>query len=233
MVHFIANGASIRRLKECKRDNMRFTKKEIMFLTSVSYGKRPLGVTLQMPKQADREEYIRETLLSLAKKGLVSEEGRLTKEGAAVLKIWEMYRNSEKHTAVEDTYFAIIPEGKLLMITPVQEEYEIRFVMPEVLMHGILKVSGFLCLGEEKMVKGKWQDFDEAEWMKKSQEIEGSIHISEFVKGKQTSDNLYFWTKEKGFLVNVSRKRIRELSSGIMRRQIYATLGGNKNGRHK
>ena len=64
-------------------------------------------------------------------------------------------------------------------------------------------------------------------------DIFGSIHISEFVKGKHTSDNLYFWTKEKGFLVNVSRKRIRELSSGIMRRQIYATLGGNKNGRHK
>lgn len=212
---------------------MRFTKREIMFLTSVSHGKKPLGVIFQMPKQGEREDYIRETLLTLARKGLISEEGSLTKEGAAVLKIWEIYRNSENFVTVGETYFAIIPDGKLLMVSPVLEEYEVRFVMPEVIMHGALKESRFLCLSEEKMIKGKWQDYDETEWMKKEEEIEGGIHIREVSKGKQTSDNFYFWTKEKGYLVNVTRNRIRELSSGIMRRQIYSMLGGDKNGRFK
>ena len=230
-VHFIANGASIRQLRGCERTYMRFTKQEIMFLTSVSRGNKPLGITLCMPKQGEKEDYIRETLLSLTRKGLVSEEGILTKEGAGILKLWEMYRNSEKHVAVDDTYMALIPEGRLLMAAPVLEEYEVRFVMPEVFMHGILKAGNYLRLGEEKIVRGKWQEFDEAEWMEKTEDIEGSIHIREFTKGKQTSDSIYFWTKEKGYLVNVSRKRIRELSSGIMRRQIYASLGGRKNGR--
>ena len=214
-----------------RKVKMRFTKKEIMFLTSVSRGNKPLGVMQQMSKMGEKEAYIRETLLSLAQKGLISKEGRLTREGAAVLRFWEMYRNSERHVAVDDTYMALLPERRLLMAAPVLEEYEVWFVMPEVLMHGILKESSYLRLGEEKVVKGKWQGFDEAEWMEKTEKIEGSIHLREFVKGKQTSDSIYFWTPEKGYLVNVSRKRIRELSSGIMRRQIYTILGGKKNGR--
>lgn len=210
---------------------MRFTKQEIMFLTSVSSGKKPLGVVLQMPPEGKREAYIQETLQSLIRKGLVSEAGELTREGVVVLQAWEMYRNSEKHVAVDDSYMALIPEGRLLMVAPAMEEYELRFVMPEIIMHGLLKASDYLRLGEEKIIRGKWQEFNEAEWKEKIEDIEGSIHLREFTNGKQISDSVYFWNKEKGYLLNLSRSRIRELSSGIMRRQIYTTLGGSKNGR--
>lgn len=202
-----------------------------MFLTSVSHGKKPMGIALCKPKLEEKESYIRETLLSLARKGIINEEGRLTREGGVVLRFWEMYRNSEKHVAIGDTYMALLPEEKLLMVAPAGEEYEVRFIMPEVLMHGILKLSEYLRLGEEKSVRGKWQEYDKAEWMEKAADIKGSIHLQEFTKGIQTGDKIYLWTKGEGYLVNIARSRIRELSSGVMRRQIYAALGGSRNGR--
>ena len=209
---------------------MKFTRQEIMFLTSVSRGGRPLGIILQMPKPGKKEEYIRETLLSLARKGLISESGKLTQEGADILQIWEMYRNSERHIAIDGVYMAVVPEGRLLMAASAGEDYEVRFVMPEVIMHGILKAGNYLRLAEETANRGKWQDFDEEEWMKAAGNIEGSIHLREFTNGKEISDSFYFWTKDKGYLINQSRARIRELSSGVMRRQIYTVLGERRNG---
>lgn len=210
---------------------MKFTKEEIMFFTSVSHGKKPIGITICKPQQEEKEAYIRETLLSLARKGIVGEEGRLTQEGAGVLRFWEMYRNSEKHVAIGDTYLALIPGGKLLMVTPAGDEYEVRFIMPEVLLHDIIKSSEYLRLGEEKADSGKWQKYEEAEWIEKASEVEGSIHLREFTNGIQTDDRLYFWTKEKGYFINIPHSRICELSSGVMRRQMYVVLGGKINER--
>lgn len=208
---------------------MRFSKQEIMFLTSVSRGNKPEGISLCMPQTGEKEKYIQETLLSLAQKGIINPEGRLTKEGAVVLRLWEMYRNSEKHVAIENTYMALIPDGKLLMAAPVGEEYEVRMVLPQLLMHGILKSSAFLRLGEENAMSTKWQEFEETEWQEKAEDVRGGIHLREYTRGKQTGDSIYFWTDEKGYLFHVSRNRICEVSPGLMRRQIYATLGGKKN----
>lgn len=209
---------------------MEFTEQEIMFLTSVSRGKKPLGVTLSMPASEDRKQYIQSALQSLTEKGFLDESGKLTKDGMEILCFWEQYRNNKEHIAYNSTFAAPISTKALFAVTPIECGYDVRFVMPEIIMLSILKENEYLRMGEERPKRGKWEDIEIAECLNKINEMDGSILVREYVYGKQVNEVIYCWTKEEGYLLNLSRKRMRTLSSGVMRRQLYAMLGGKKNG---
>ena len=209
---------------------MEFTEQEIMFLTSVSHGRKPLGVTLSMPVSEGREQYIKSTLQSLTEKGFINKEGKLTKDGMEILYFWEQYRNSKKHIAYNSTFAAPISEKALFAVTPIEAGYDVRFVMSEAIMLGLLKESDYLCMGEEKSKRGKWENLDIREWMDKINGMDGSILLREYDYGKQINELVYCWTKEEGYLLNLSRRRMRNLTSAVMRKQIYSMLGGRKNG---
>lgn len=209
---------------------MEFTNQEIIFLTSVSHGRKPLGVKLCMPKREEREDYIHQTIRSLTEKEILNKEGELTREGADILYIWEQYRNSERHISVNGTYMAEIPGGKLLAVIPTKKGYDVRFIMPETIMLNLLKENTYLCRKEEKALRGKWEDMDLEKWYEETAQMDGGLVFREYMRGKETTENIYCWKNEKGYLLNMTRRRVRELSTAVMRRQIYTMLGGNRNG---
>ncbi len=208
---------------------MEFTEQEIMFLTSVSRGRKPLGVTLSMPTSEERKQYIQSTLQSLEEKGFIDTAGNLTKDGMEMLNFWEQYRNSKEHIAYNSTFAAPISKKALFAVTQVEGGYDIRFIMPEAIMLAILKEDGYLRMEEDKPKRGRWEDLEVVEWLNKINEMDGSVLLREYVYGKQVNEVIFCWTKEEGYLLNLSRKRMRTLSSGVMRRQLYAMLGGKKN----
>lgn len=60
--------------------------------------------------------------------------------------------------------------------------------------------------------------------------MDGSILLKEYSHGKEIGENIYCWKETEGYLLNLKRKKVRNLSSGVMRRQVYTMLGGKGNG---
>ena len=127
---------------------------------------------------------------------------------------------------------AVLPGDALIAVMETEEGCEAACLRSEVLMTELLKQSEYLRSGEEKPEKGRWQDIDEAGWKEKVEESDGAIYAAEYLSGRLVSEKVYFWKGRKGYLLHKSQGRIRELSPGVMRRQIYRTLkGSEENGR--
>lgn len=208
---------------------MRFTNNEIVFLTSVGRGNVPFGIRCRMPQEGKREEYITETLCSLAKKGILDEEEKLTKEGAAIIRFWELYRNCHRHIIVNRIRAAVLDDGKLITVCKDGEEYEVCCMDSATLMLSILKQSDYLRMGEEKPERGKWRTIGAKEWKKEIEEMEGFIPVIEYEKTTLISRKIFYWKEQEGYLLNPERMRIRRLSPAVMRRQIFTILGGMEN----
>ena len=209
---------------------MKFSKQEIMFLTSVSRGRRPLGVTLEIPSKGNMEEYVERTIQQLTNKNILDEKRKLTKDGAQILSIWERYRNSEKHIFINGIWMAVLSEGKLIVLIPLEDGYEVQVMMPELIMFRILKENQYLCLQEAEAVRGKWENLDIAVWLPKVKAMDSCMLLKEYQNGKIIGNHIYCMKEMEGWLINLERKRVRRLSSRVMRRQMYSILGGSENG---
>lgn len=203
---------------------MRFTEKEILFLTSVSKGRVPFGITYHMPEQDKRERYIEETILSLKKKAFIDDTGKLTPKGADIIYFWERYRNCKRHIRLNQLNIAILPENLLIIVVQGNEEFEMVCTNREALMLDILKHTEILCRQEIKEDRGKWQDMDGELFMKEVEEMDGYILLYEYLCGRLESEKIYYWKGTKGYLYNKSSGRMRSLSPGTIRKQIYRAL---------
>lgn len=207
---------------------MKFTEQEMMFLISVSRGRVPFGISCRMPEPGKKEEYIRETLDSLKKKGILDGKGKLTKEGAEVIWLFEQYRNCKKHIRLNHVNIAVLSEGVLAVVTETGEGYEASCISTALFMTELLKHADYLCLGEEKGRRGKWESIKKEEWLSGLEEADGCLLLREYSAGRPESEKIYYWKDGEGYLYNRTRERRRTLSPGVMRKQIYRTLGGSE-----
>lgn len=205
---------------------MKLTNNEIVFLTSVGRGSIPFGVRYHMPQAGKEDEFIEETMQSLTEKGILDEEQKLTREGAVLIRIWELYRNCRRHIIINRIHAAVLDGGQLITVYRNGEEYEVSCMHSAVLMLAILKQSEYLCMGEEKPERGKWRTIGAEEWQKELEEIEGFIPVMEYEGVKMQAEKLFYWKKQEGYLLNPDNMRVRRLSPALMRQQIYKILGG-------
>ena len=205
---------------------MRFTNQEMLFLTSVSRGRVPFGVRSLMPGEEERSAFVEETIQSLMKKGVLDEKEKLTEEGAGIIFCWEQYRNSRRHIRLNHVNAAILPDNVLITVVETEGGYEVGCIRSEVLMTKVLQYSDYMCRAETKASRGSWSDLSEKDWEKELSEMEGAVFVSEYLSGRLTEERVYYWKKEKGYLFNRRKGRVRELSPGVMRKQLYRTLKG-------
>ena len=125
---------------------------------------------------------------------------------------------------------AVLSEGKLIVLIPVEEEYEVQVMIPELIMFQILKENRYLCLQEEEAVRGKWEKLDTGAWLSKIKDMDSCLLLKEYQNGKLIGNHIYCMKEMEGWLINLGRKRIRRLSSRVMRRQRYSILGGSEYG---
>lgn len=204
---------------------MYFTEKEIVFLTSVSRGRMPFGITYTIPARKERPVYMEETIAQLKKRGLLNEEGELTRKGADIIYLWERYRNSRRHIRMNHMNIAVLPEQILIIVVRTEEGYEMQCMGKEDFMNGILKHAEFLQSEEGKGERGRWQDMDDAAFVQAVSDIDGYLLLLTYWSGRLESEKIYYWKEEEGFLFLRRTGRVRTLSSAAMRRQIYSVLG--------
>ena len=211
---------------------MRFTNNEIVFLTSVSKGRVPLGVSYRMPQDGKRQEVVEETIQSLMKKGILNEERKLTEKGAVAIRFWEIYRNNPRHVIVNRIKVAVLGDGKLIAVEQKEDSYEVLCLESVVFMLEILKNAEYLCQGEQEAEKGKWQGIKPEEWGHEMETVEGCIPIAEYENGRLQSQKLFYWKEKQGYQMNLDRLRVRSLSPAAMRKQLFRILGGDGYERH-
>lgn len=203
---------------------MNFSKQEIAFLTSISRGRAPLGVKCPIPKPEEREKYIEEAIASMKEKNIIGADDELTKEGAVVIALWEHYRNSKRHIRLNHVYAAILPGNVVITVSENEDGYEVEAIRSELFMLELIKHMEYLRLEEKSEERGKWQDIREEEWMEKLEGMDNGILLYEFLSGRLQSEKVYFWQDETGYLFHKTNGRIRTLSPGVMRKQIYRIL---------
>lgn len=207
---------------------MQLTNNEIVFLTSVSRGKVPFGVSYKMPPEGKKEEFVEETLQSLMKKGILNEERKLTKDGAAIIRFWELYRNNSRHVTVNQVKTAVVGKGKLITVYKQGDVYDVNCMDSTTMMYLLLNQSKYLCQGEDKPERGKWQSMNQEEWEREMENIEGCIPIAEYENGKLLGRKVFYWKENQGYLMNLERFRVRRLSPAVMRKQIFKMIGGEE-----
>lgn len=213
---------------------MRFTEKEIVFLTSVSRGRIPFGITWHLPEQEKKEKYIRETTDSLKGKGILATDGKLTKEGAEIIYLFEQYRNCKRHVRLNHVNMAVLPGDILITMIKTKDGYEAGCIRRDFFMTELLKHADYLCLKEEKTERGRWESVEESAWINGNEDMEGCILIDEYDTGHLESEKIYYWKEQRGFLYHRTRGRLRTLSPGVMRKQIYKILErGEENGQEE
>lgn len=209
---------------------MLLTNNEIVFLMSVSKGTRPFGIHYTMPKAGEKEAFIEEAMQSLMQKGILNEERKLTQEGAAIIRFFELYRNCRRHITINRVKAAIMENGKLITVCRDADCYEMYCMDSAVLMLSLLRQSDYLCRGEEKAERGKWCGIMPQEWQQTMEEMEGCIPVCEYENAKLTGRKLFYWKGGEGYLLNPEQMRVRRLSPSYMRRQLYTILGGKEDG---
>lgn len=207
---------------------MLFTNNEIIFLTSVSQGNAPFGIRYRMPAESERETFFEETIESLVKKGILNDKRKLTEEGAAIIRFFELYRNCRRHVTVNKVKAAVLENRKLITLCKDTDCYEMCCTDSAVMMLSLLKQSEYLCRGEEKAERGKWRGIMPQEWEQTMREMEGCIPVCEYENAKLLGRKLFYWKGGEGYLLNPERMRVRSLSPSYMRRQLYMILGGKE-----
>lgn len=203
---------------------MHLTEKEMIFLTSVSRGRAPFGLLYHVPEKSKRSQFVEDTIEELKMKKYLNEEGKLTKEGTDIIYLWERYRNCKKHIRINQCNIAVLPEEVLIVVVQTEDGYEMVCTNKETFMASILKYADFLCQEDKKRERGKWRNLEEAAFAEEVMKGDGYLLLFEYTAGKLESEKIYYWKEEEGFLFNRKSKRVRNLSPGVMRRQIYQAL---------
>lgn len=201
---------------------MRFTAEEILFLNSLTKGGRPFNMRSQLSKKGLKaEEIVEGAIRGLTEKGLLDAERHLTKDGTAMLVCWQKYRNSRVHLLVNRLNVAVLPGNMVVAVHELEDGYGIDYMSSEVLMLAILKQCEYLRQGEEKQERGAWETISAEQWEMRAGEAEGGVPISVYHGNELHEQSIYYWKGKQGYLFNPKRNRLRTLSAGVMRRQIY------------
>lgn len=207
---------------------MRFNNEEIVFLTSVSRGNVPFGIKYKLPREGEKEAFVERAIQSLMQKGILDGQRKLTKEGAAIIRCWEEYRNCKDHVMIRRIRAALLPGGMLVAALPDGDAYEVRYMNAEVLMLAILKQARSLCGTSTQPERGKWQDMAGEMTGGESGEEEGMIPLIKFEYFKAIDRRIIYWKGEQVYQINPERMRMRTLSPVAARKMIYTMIGGNR-----
>lgn len=200
---------------------MKFTPQEILFLNSVTKGGQPFNMNSRLPKGLKGEEIVEGAIQGLMEKGLLDEERHLTKDGTAMLVCWQEYRNSKVHLLVNRLNVAVLPGNMVVTVYEKEGGYEIECMSSEVLMLAILKQCEYLRQGEEKPERGTWKTVSIEQWVADAGEAEDGVPIFVYHGNKMREQSIYYWKEQQGYLFDLKKSRLRTLSAGVMRRQIY------------
>lgn len=204
---------------------MRLDQNELLFLNGVTRRPEPFGIFLTYPADAEMEGYKEKVTKSLQEKGVLDGEQKFTKEGTALLLLWERYCDCGKHLVLNHMFLAAYPDRRAIGVGRHGEEYELFSADSAVVMAALLKKFDFLRMGDteggyrlEKIPYDEW-----------TREIEGYgenlLILGDYRKKAPEQEEVYYWKGDKGYRYDLGKGHRRQISSRSMRLQLLKYLG--------
>ncbi len=204
---------------------MRVSQDELLFINSVTKGPEPFGVLLRYPGQEKISGFKKEVIQTLQMKQILNENQKFTKEGAALLLLWEEYRNSRKHLILNHIILAICPKGRVIGITKQENGYEIFSVHGAVVMTALLKKYKFLRM-ETRGMNCEQKKIPYADWAKEMERYgENVIITGVFHEREPETEEVFYWSGDKGCRYEIASCWQSTMSPRTMRMCLLNDLG--------
>lgn len=203
---------------------MRFTSNEMMFFHSITPGETVLGYRFFFPRGEKGKIEEEKTIQSLIKKGVLESKDRLAEKGFYPAKAMEDYKNSKKHIIINRLHLALPENGDMVMIYPVEEEYEMCRINSAVLLFLCIKNFPFLCGGkEDKDIIMEQPGLDRV--LGELYENESNILIGEYQEQKAVRERIFYQKDNKDYIYDMVSGRRYETDGYRMRMELKTLLG--------
>jgi len=208
---------------------MKLNQDELVFLTGVTKGAEPFGLFLKYPGKDRIEDYKKEVLSSLQEKGILDQEQKFTREGTALLLLWEAYRGCKKHLILNHLYLAVCPNRRVIGIGKQGEDYELFSTDSAVVLTALLKKYEFLRTDGTKEhhlpKKLPCEKLPYGDWVKELEDCQENLLIlGDYREKTPRQEDVYYWKENKGYRYDPGNGYRREISSRSMRLQFLNYL---------
>jgi len=215
-------------------NTLKLTEEELIFMNSVTKGPVPFGVFLKYPVWKDTEDLKEEIVRSLQKKGILNEERKITEFGMIPLIMWEEYRNAVHHMVLNQTCFAVLPNGRLIGIRNTGKEYWLSTGRGEEILLELLQKNRFLRGGENEREHYTSRRLTYDEWSRLMHEKDYHMLIAgSYVNYKPEKETAYYWDEEEGYQYDLNKGRERRLRPRQMRMRLMELLNVREGGQVK
>ena len=204
---------------------MRLSEGEMLFINSVTKGRTPFGIICKYPEESKMEEYKKEVVLSLRKKGILDDEKKFTPKGIALLLLWEQYRNSERHMVLNHLMLSVSTKRRVICVAKMSDGYEVFSADSGFVMFALLKRHEFLRSQDtkcpivlEKLLYEEWTESLGAYG-------DGLLITGIYRKNEPEREEVYCWRGETGYKYDLSGQFQRKISARTVRMRLMSDLG--------
>ncbi len=206
---------------------MRFHHEEMLCFHSISSGPEPFRIAIGLDEGEKTEEIVERTKSRLREKKILDAGNHLTLEGTAILRAYELYRNSETHLILNHLKVALLPNGVCVVLEPKEDGYEMFCTDHVQLMELLLTKALFLKNMETGTLKEKWKALSYRDWAAYLEEEKKGrlLVVGEYQNQETIRECVFGWTEDSGFVYDLNRKQIKALSGGEMEQAFRKFLG--------
>jgi hypothetical protein len=204
---------------------MIFSEQELMCFNSILDGIPILGVPLHKPLSSEEDDYVKATVKTLQKKGLVNEGGRLTKAGAVPVMALEAYKKAKRHLFLNRVHVSFNDDQRITVLRKEENGYDLRRMNREFLFINILKQF-------ERLRDAQPNQATPPQWKKSAVPARAEqldkipaddlLLLREVIDGHLSDSYVYYWSHGEGYVYNLNKEEARPLGARDMRMEMAA-----------
>jgi len=100
----------------------------------------------------------------LRAKGVVGEDGRVTRFGMLPVRVVEQYWRADRHVFVNQLKASLNDDGAVTVFHPVGDSWKVSRMAPQTLMVALLEAYPWLCIGGTRVPAGPWRPLTLKQW---------------------------------------------------------------------
>lgn len=204
---------------------MRLTKQELIFMTAVTRQRDPFGVFLSYPKKDEMSQYKEKVVRLLQTKNILGQDQKLTREGQALLMLWENYCTCKKHLIINQCLFAVNRDRRVTGLKKEKDEYEFFSMDSVVVLMAILKKNQFL-RGADTKCSGDMERIEYDEWVSGLEQgiDEDLLILGDYRNKTPQKEEVYYWKDNLGYCYDLASGYRRQISPRTMRMRLMNYL---------
>lgn len=206
---------------------MKFSEQEMVFLNSISDGPPPFGLTLHVPEDKAREQYVAQTIQSLQKKNVIGPDGKLSRLGVIPVRVFELYKNAESHVLLNGLLLCGTEDRRRICIAQDKDGYDLFCMDAAAILVLLLKASPYMRRAQPKDVPApKPRKLKEGEWEHAAETYSDRNILAFRFEGRSPVERKVFcWDDENGYEYDLAAEECTAISPREMRLRFMKLLG--------